>query len=271
MHSGTLTRDERTLVDLMACGPGAALGGLTAATLDGLTGFPTSVTYAVLPSGVKRSRQDGIVVHRSRNLSALDVHPNRHPTRTRIPRSIVDAASWAASERAATAIVAASVQQGLVRPDDLRAVLTRLTKQPKRSLLLDVVAATDGGSLSAYEVDFLRLCQRYDLPRPTRQVRRTDSTGRTRFTDAEFDDYDVVAEVDGAQHMEVSTWWDDLDRQNDLVIDDGKTVIRFVGLALKARSGRVVTRLHDCLRAKRPDLHDQSSCKVCRLVASGHL
>jgi very-short-patch-repair endonuclease len=81
----------------------------------------------------------------------------------------------------------------------------------------------------------------------------------------------MVAEVDGAQHMEVSTWWDDLDRQNDLVIDDGKTVIRFVGLALKARPGRVVTRLHDCLRAKRPDLHDQSSCKVCRLVASGRL
>jgi hypothetical protein len=158
-----------------------------------------------------------------------------------------------------------------VRPTDLRAVLTRLTKQPKRALLREVVAATDGGSLSAHEVDFLRLCQRYDLPRPNRQVRRTDSTGRARFTDAEFDDYDVVAEVDGAQHMEVATWWDDLDRQNDLVIDDGKTVIRFVGLALRARPAHVVTRLHDCLKVKRPDLHDSHRCKVCRLVASGRL
>ena len=184
---------------------------------------------------------------------------------------MIDAASWAASEKGATAITAASVQQGLVRASDLRAVLGRLTRQPRRALLFDVIDATDGGSLSVYEVEFLHLCRRYRLPLPSRQVRRADSAGRARFTDAEFDDYGVVAEVDGAQHMEIATWWDDLDRQNDLVIDHGRTVIRFVGLALRMRHRVVVRRLHDCLRLKRPDLHDAKTCKVCRLVVAGQL
>lgn len=271
VHSGRLTRDEQVLVDLVSCGPSAVLGGLTAANRDGLTGFPTSVTHIVLPAGLKRAARDGLVVHRSRNLSELDVHPHRRPARTRIARSIVDAASWSATELGATAITAAAVQQGLVRPSDLRAVLARNTKQIRRALILDVVAATDGGSLSEHEIEFLRLCRRFDLPCPSRQVQRADSTGRMRFTDAEFDEYDVVAEIDGAQHMELATWWDDLDRQNDLVIDHGRTVVRFVGLALRTRHRLVVTRLHDCLRAKRPDLHDDNKCKVCRLVALGRL
>lgn len=79
-----------------------------------------------------------------------------------------------------------------------------------------------------------------------------------------------MADVDRAQHLEVSTWWDDLDRQNDLVIDAQKTVVRFVGLALLRNPLHVASRLHDCLRMKRPDLHDDM-CKVCRLVALGRL
>lgn len=267
-HPGVLTRKEQVIADLLSCGGGAVLGGITAATLDGLSGFMTPVTHVLLPPGLKRAKQDGIVVHRSRALGDADIHPTRRPVRTRIGRSVIDAASWAATEKIAVAVVAASVQQKLVRSSDLRVALERLPKLRHRALIREVVDATDGGSLSAYEVDFLRLCKRFGLPLPTRQVRRRDSTGMTRYTDAEFDGFDVVAEIDGAQHLEVSTWWDDLDRQNDLVIDDKKTVIRFVGLALRRDPRRVAGRLHDCLRMKRPDLHDLRTCKVCRSAVS---
>lgn len=267
-HSGVLTRQEQVLADLLSCGSGAVLGGITAATLDGLSGFGTPVTHVLLSPGRKRVKQDGVMVHRSRALDDFDIHPTRRPIRTRIERSVIDAASWAATEKVAMAVVAASVQQKLVRPGDLRAALERLPKLRRRALIREVVDATDGGSLSAYEVEFLRLCRRYGLPLPNRQVRRRDSTGMTRYTDAEFDDFDVVAEVDGAQHLEVSTWWDDLDRQNDLVIDDKLTVVRFVGLALRRDPRRVAGRLHDCLRMKRPDLHDPNTCKVCRSAVS---
>jgi very-short-patch-repair endonuclease len=270
-HSGTLTAEERMLVDLLAYGPAAVLAGLSAATLDGLRGFQPPATQLLMPEGRKRVRRPGVVVHYSRHLSNLDVHPVRQPPRTRITRSVLDAASWAPTDDVAIAIVASAVQQGLVLPLHLRGVLSRQPRQPRRRLLFEVIDATDGGSLSRYEVEFLRICRFFGLPTPDRQVRRQDSRGRTRFTDAEFDEFDVVAEVDGAQHMELVTWWDDLDRQNDLIIDHGKTVIRFVGLALKTHRRRVATRLHDCLRGKRPDLHDRSPCKVCRLVALGRL
>ena len=103
----------------------------------------------------------------------------------------------AATDEVAIAVAAVSVQQGLVRASHLRAVLERRPKLRRRALLREVVDATDGGSSSAYEVELLRLCRRDGLPQPNRQVRRKDSAGKTRFTDVEFDDDDVVAEVDG--------------------------------------------------------------------------
>jgi hypothetical protein len=42
-----------------------------------------------------------------------DVHPVAIPRRTRIGRSLVDAAIWGPSDRRACAILAAGVQQGL--------------------------------------------------------------------------------------------------------------------------------------------------------------
>lgn len=95
----------------------------------------------------------------------------------------------------------------------------------------------------------------FDIHRMRRPTQTRTARSILEATDGgSLSAYDVVAEVDGAQHLEVSTWWDDLDRQNDLVIDDGKTVLRFVGLALR-----------------RPDLHRPMSCKVCRLVSLGRL
>jgi very-short-patch-repair endonuclease len=268
MHSGTLTAHERLLVNLTACGRGAVLAGLSAATFDGLTGFSSRATHVLLPPATKRPSRTGVVIHRSRNLGELDVHPTRSPRRTRIARSIVDAAAWAATDEGAIAIVAASVQQRLVRGTDLRSTLERLRTQPRRALILDVVDATDGGSLSEYEIAFLRLCRWAGLPVPDRQVRRQDSRGRSRYSDAEYDAYDLVVEIDGAQHMEFLIWCDDLERENDLVIDDSRVVIRFAGWSVKHRRAHVVERLHTFMRRRRPDLHPASGCKVCRLIAS---
>jgi very-short-patch-repair endonuclease len=267
-HSGPLTADERLLVNLASCGREAILAGLSAAVLDGLTGFTSRATHVLLPPGMKRAPRPGLVIHRSVNLGGLDVHPTRMPRRTRIARSVLDAAAWAATDDGAVAIVAASVQQGLVRGSDLTVMLSRLRTQPRRALILDVIDATNGGSLSEYEIAFLDLCRWAGLPIPDRQVRRQDSRGRLRYTDAEYDEYDLVVEIDGAQHMEFLVWCDDLDRENDLVIEDGRTVIRFAGLAVKRRRPHVAERLHTLMRRRRPELHGESVCKACRLMAS---
>lgn len=130
-HSGPLTEKQRLWAALLWAGPGAVLAGLTAARLDGLIRFGDGKTagqpvYVLAPAGRSVRRQpDGIpvAVHYSTMLGNADVHPLKQPRRTRIPRSLVDAAAWMASERGARAVLAAGVRQGLVRPSDLGRVV----------------------------------------------------------------------------------------------------------------------------------------------------
>ena len=67
-----------------------------------------------------------VITHYREALTNLDVHPQRQPRRTRIARSLIDAAAWMPADRGATAILAAGVQQRLVRPKDLSDVADRM-------------------------------------------------------------------------------------------------------------------------------------------------
>jgi very-short-patch-repair endonuclease len=110
---------------------------------------------------------------------------------------------------------------------------------PRRRLIDETIRDVSGGSLSEYEVLFIRLCRRFGLPTPTRQRRRKDAAGRWRYLDIEFDDYRLVVEVDGQQHMEALPWWEDMMRNNELVVDDHKTLLRFAGFALRHQPERI--------------------------------
>jgi len=134
-HSGPLEQSQIPRVALLAAGRQAALGGLTAAWLDGFKGFgdqaPVSVrpVHLIVPAGFKprvRPPTVNAVIHYSRTLTDLDVHPLRQPRRTGIARSLIDAASWMPTDRGAMAILAAGVQQRLVRVDDLRRIAERV-------------------------------------------------------------------------------------------------------------------------------------------------
>lgn len=238
-HSGPLSHSDRLWCELLARSPRAALAGLTAAALDGLKNFDTKTVFLLVPRGVSTQSRDGVVVHSSSRLRPVDLHPARQPRRTRPARSIVDAASWAATDLKAQAVMASAVQQGLVRPTDLAAVIDGLLKAPRRQLISETIRDVSGGSLSEYEILFARLCRQYALPMPTRQRRRKDSAGRWRYLDADFDDYDLTVEVDGQQHMEALSWWEDMMRTNDLVADEDRRVMRFAGFALRRQPERV--------------------------------
>ena len=105
---------------LLAGPAGAALAGLTAAGLGGLEGFSVPEVYLTVPVGSRKPRRDGLLVHYSSYLGPEDVHPAKEPPRTRMARSLVDAASWEVHERRARAIILAGVQQRRARPDDVR-------------------------------------------------------------------------------------------------------------------------------------------------------
>ena len=238
-HSGSLTPDERISVELLAQPPGAAVAGLTAASLDGLQGLATSTIFLTVPHTVRARPRPGVVVKRTRTLSPDDIHPVRAPRRTRLPRSIIDAASWATTDLRCQAIIASAVQQGLLTPAQLAQVVDRLPALRRHSLVCETIRDVAGGSLSEYEVLFLRLCRDFRLPTPTRQRRRRDASGRWRYLDVEFDEYRLVVEIDGQQHMEVLAWWEDMARNNEIVVHEQKTLVRFAGFALRHQRERV--------------------------------
>jgi hypothetical protein len=97
------------------------------------------------------------------------VHPTRQPRRTRIARSLVDAAAWMPADRGAMAVLAAGVQQRLVRVDDLRQVVARIETLRRRTLMTGILDDITGGAQALSELDFTRQVVRaYRLPEPSR-------------------------------------------------------------------------------------------------------
>ncbi|NEE03941.1 hypothetical protein [Phytoactinopolyspora halotolerans] len=245
-HNGELTRNQELLVCLRASPPGSALAGLTAAELDGLQGFETPEVYVVVPIGARPPVRDGLVVKKSRTLNPADVHPVRQPRRTRLPRSLIDGASWTSSEVRARAVILAGVQQRLVRPDDLRDALSRRIRCRHRALISESIDDAEGGIASVPERDFRQICRAFDLPEPERQaiVRRAD--GRF-YLDAYWKQYEVGAEVHGFQHMEILNWDADLDRQAELSAR-GDRILPFTSYSVRHRKARVGALLVRALR-----------------------
>jgi hypothetical protein len=248
-HSGPLSRDQLLWTAVLGSGTGAALAGLTAARLDGLAGFDDGRIHIVVPASrsVRTHLPGAAVVHRSRSFRAADVHPVRQPPRTRTARSVLDAASWMRSENAARAVLAAGVQQRLIRPDDLAVELARRSGGPRQALIRLTIADIAAGAQALSELDFCRLTRRYGLPEPSRQVLRRDSDGRARWLDAYWEPARVIVEVDGLWHMEAAAWWADMRRDNDLTIS-GYRVLRFPAFAVREQPHVVAAQISGALR-----------------------
>jgi hypothetical protein len=250
-HSGPLTADDALWVSLVWAGDGAALAGLTAAHLDGLAGFPDDRIHVLVPDSRQvRKPPPGISVflHRSRRLGPDDVHPAKSPPRTRIARSLVDAAAWMRTDRGTQAVLAAGVQQRLVRPADLLAVVVGNPRLRRRPILLSTLNDIMGGAEALSEIDFTRLVIRaFDLPEPTRQSVRYDSRNRRRWLDAVWEEARIIVEIDGIHHMDAAQWWDDMDRENGIKLD-GYLVLRFTAFVVRYRPGYVAAQIRDAFR-----------------------
>jgi len=251
-HSGPLTTEQKHWVACLWAGPGAVLGGLTAARLWGLRGFDDTdeTIYLLLPPG--RERKTGqsplrLIVHYSRHLAQADVHPNREPPRTRAARSLVDAAAWRLTDRGAQAVLAAGVQQGLVLPEHLAAELSRNTRVRRHMLMTRTVEDISGGSRALSELDFLNYVVRpFGLPMPDRQVPRTDSNGRRRWLDALWEKARLIVEIDGAGHADILQYWADMDRDNRFKLQ-GYTTLRYAAFAIRYRPGYVAAQIRASL------------------------
>ncbi|WP_392543968.1 hypothetical protein [Oryzobacter telluris] len=212
---------------VLHCGPGAMLGGLTAAAVHGLRHWERPDVCVIVANDDSFERVEGVTTFRTRrSLAAL--RSEGDPSLCRIEPAVL---LWAAHERhprSAMGVLAATIQQRLTTVEQLEswlAALKPLRRAPQmRELLRDVA----GGSQSVGEVDVVRLCRDAGLCPPVRQVKRRDSAGRARFTDCEWDLPDgrtLVLEVDGAFHLEVQHYQLDVRRQRSLTTPT-RTVVR---------------------------------------------
>ncbi len=220
LHRGVLTREQRWWVGVLHADlrevtgierppelPAAALTGLSAAEAGGLVGFETRVVHVAVEHGREVEDLDDpavrVTVHQTRHLEQSEVHPTLRPARLRLPRAVVESASQVAIERPGRtrALIAAAVQQRLVRPQDLRAFAAARRTLPGRRLVLETINDAAGGAHSLPELEFLRAVRAAGLPEPSRQRKLQHADG-TWYLDNDFTTYLVTVEVNGLQHYE---------------------------------------------------------------------
>lgn len=250
-YTGPLEPRTRLWASVLACPDAVAVGSWTALAAHGLRGWDRDGTHIVVPRGARFERVPGTIVHESRRFAPEDVVSVDGLPVHRVERCAIDAAAWQRSPRTAVGLLAAVVQQRLTTPERLHEQLDRVGKVRFAGLMRLSIADISGGADALSEIDFARLCRSGDLPEPVRQVRRTDSRGRTRFLDVEWQldrGRRLVVEIDGVGHMATERWYDDLLRDAELGASPGTVSLRLPAMAVRAEPERVLAILRTHLR-----------------------
>lgn len=277
LATGALTVAQQMWAAVLHAGPGSVLADLTAAELGGLRGFEDSTRYVLVPHGfnarnlVVPSIGLDVRVRQSRRLAESLVQPAREPRRLQLAEAVVDAASRAAWPDRTRLLVIASVQQRLLRPDDVRRTVAMRPKLARRVVIIQSIDDVEGGLHSLPERAWDRARRRYRLPEPTRQqpVRRSDGTW---YLDADFAPGGVGVEINGVQHLRAVDAVRDHHRRNVLgtggrlmITLDSRTVRQRPGVAVVATAvallsrgwqpdGRTLTALRQLAAAEGMDL-----------------
>ena len=245
LHNGPLTERQMVWAAVLQAPARSAVSGPTAMALDGIVDARANGIHITIPCGQRRPKTLEAHVHWSNFLDDVHVHPERTPRRTRLPRSVVDWASWQASDRAARMVVLQSLQTRKVSAAQLRDVLPSRGPCLHHAVILESVDDAEGGVASLPERDFRQLVIAGGLPIPTHQAVRRRPSG-VYYLDAEWEPYRLSAEIQGVHHFEVIQRERDLDRQNDLVVE-GESLLQFTSFAVRHRGAHVVGTLRRAL------------------------
>ena len=232
VHTGPLPSEALLWRAVWEVGRGALLDGVSALLAGGLQNFESPVVHVSVDHEVRLlGRVDGVRVHQVREPLARDTCSVGVP-RVRVGVAAVRAAQWAATDRQAALLLCMSVQQRLVRADDLCPVRWPGAHYGRTAFVRQLVRDVRDGAQSLGELDFAGLCRQRGLPEPERQVVRAGARGRI-YLDVRWRECPLVVEVDGAQHRLGLAISSDNLRRNALAIS-GETVltIDLVGLRL---------------------------------------
>ena len=221
--TGELTVAQRRWVAVLHAGPRSMLGGLTAAQHLGLERWERDRVTVLVDDELAFEPIDGVDFFRSRRSFEMLAGRGSDIPCCQIEPAVLMWAGYDASLRAAHAVLAATVQQGLSTAPRLQEWINRLRPLRRAPAFRATLHDIAGGSHSALERDVLRLCRAHGLALPRRQIHRKDSAGHSRWTDNEWlllDGRTLVLEVDGAFHMDVKHWTADKKRARRLTSPD---------------------------------------------------
>jgi hypothetical protein len=253
MHNGPLTETQQMWVSLLAAPPGTVIGGVSAAILDGLTGFRPDALTVVAP-GSSRNHVARILracswptqLRWSTQLGPDDVDRAVMPPRTRLPRSVIDAASERVAPRRARVLILAAIQQQLTTTPSLWDSLSRRGRCRNRAIIAESIVDATGGIESLPEGEYNKILSQRRLPQPTRQAPLRRPDGRL-YLDNDWPDFGVRAEIHGIPHLRVEGWDKDLFRQNEIIIARGSLLV-FSSYAIRHEPGRVGDQTEALLR-----------------------
>ena len=227
--------------------PDCALDGLTALRFFGLENFDDGQVHVSAARGAKVRRRRDSCVHVLRCWDPVDV-VQLDGLRLVVPEiAAVRAARWAISDRAAATVLAMSVQQRLIRAEDLRQPAASLPRHRRNSFIRALVDEIAGGCEALGEIDFARECRRRGLPEPVRQQVLKRPGGRW-FLDVRWPEFGVVVEVDGVQHQLPERATSDALKQNESTLRDDR-VLKFTTLAVRTGADEFYEQLARALRA----------------------
>lgn len=216
---------------LFEVGPSAVLDGVTALQVAGLRTIEHELIQIAVPKSVTPHRCRGVRVYETRRYRTEDVIREGIP-RMKPPTAAVHAALWARTNKEAALCIVAPVQQRLVAVDELAQAVDLVRRHARKKLLRGLVGDVASGIEAMGEREFARLCRRRGWPPPTRQQVRRLPSGRV-FFDVVWEQFAVVVEIDGIQHLDAAVAAKDALKQNAATLD-GARVLRIPNWALRA-------------------------------------
>ncbi|MCW2851299.1 MAG: hypothetical protein JWM84_963 [Nocardioides sp.] len=233
--TGPLDPTQRLWLAVLHAGPRSMLGGLTAAATHGLEGWPRREMCVLVDDELSFEPVDGVRFFRTRRPYELLRSPRPGLPRCHLEPAVLLWAAYSAEPRAAHGVLAAVVQQRLTTAARLVEWVDQLHPLRRAKPFKATLSSIDEGVQSMAELDVRRMCLRFAMPFPHRQRRRTDHTGKTRWTDCEWDLPDgsvLVLEVDGSFHMEALEWRADLRRARRITTPT-RTILRCSAFELR--------------------------------------
>ena len=226
--TGELTLEQREWLGVLHAGPSSMLANLSAAARHGLAGWDRRFVSVMVDDELSFEPVEGVDFFRSRRPFELLLSPRPGIPRCRLEPAVLLWAAYEAPNRAAHGVLAAAVQQRLTRPRRLDQWVDALRPLRRAKPFKRTLSFVEAGAHSGAELEIGRMCRRFAMPQPDRQRRRTDSHGRPRWTDAEWDlpgGHTLVLEVDGGFHMEVLEAAADA-RRSRRITTRSRTVVR---------------------------------------------